>query len=305
MSWRIHAVDGYIEEMNNVRDIKGASMRNRTLLCLSVLLLTAADGFAQRQQQRGMPPLQINPEITQRLADALGRDWGEEGTPEWASMASQVLSGQDTMGFGKGWFQPAQTRHNWKWMRAQFDNSPRDGEVTRQELPDSMTDLQFARLDSDRSGTITSRDLLWVNNHMMEGYSPSNHLFQRLDADSNGRLTRLEMKKFFDEQADGFDYITPDDLKVGLSFPPAGATGPRRPQILPIPSRWQLLDLLLSGGLGNLEAGPDLGADAPDFELPILEKDKENNELKLSTDWIRLADSKGKRPVVLIFGSFT
>jgi hypothetical protein len=280
-------------------------MRNIALLSTALLLLSTTDCVAQRQQQQQGAPLQINPQLTQRLAEALGRDWGEAGTPEWASMASQVLSGQDTMGFGKGWYQPAQTRHNWKWLRAQFDNSPRDGEIKRQELPKSTTDLQFARLDTDRNGVITSRDLLWVNNHLMEGYSPSNHLFQRLDADSNGRLTRSEMKDFFDKQADGFEFITLDDLKVGLSFPPQAAQGPQRPPVLPVPNRWQLLDLLLSGGLGNLESGPELGADAPEFELPLLEKDKENHELKLSTDWVSLSDSKGKRPVVLIFGSFT
>ena len=72
-----------------------------------------------------------------------------------------------------------------------------------------------------------------------------------------------------------------------------------------IPQRWQLMDLLLAGGLGNMEPGPDLDDDAPNFRLPMLTKDKENHKLTLSTKRIQLADSKGKRPVVLIFGSFT
>ena len=44
------------------------------------------------------------------------------------------------------------------------------------------------------------------------------------------------------------------------------------------------------------ESAPKVGVDAPDFELPYLgETDKT----------VRLSDFRGKRPVALIFGSYT
>ena len=276
-------------------------------LSAAITILTATISLAQSRQQ--LPQQQnaaVGPVLTQRLSELLSRDW--DGNPEWARMASEILDGRDTMGVGKGWFKAPDSRYDWKWLRANFDKNPRDGEVERQELPKSTTDIQFGRLDRDQDGAITSRDLKWDKNHMMEGYTPSNDVFRRLDMDSNGRATKTEMDKFFKRYADGFDYLTPDDLKRGLRFkpaPPPNMEQIRRQTRMTIPQRWQLMDLLLAGGLGNMEPGPDLDDDAPNFRLPMLTKDKENHKLTLSTKRIQLADSKGKRPVVLIFGSFT
>ena len=53
--------------------------------------------------------------------------------------------------------------------------------------------------------------------------------------------------------------------------------------------------VFLRGDMGWLTSGPQVGDVAPDFTLPKHD----------GTARIKLSDSFGKRPVVLVFGSFT
>jgi peroxiredoxin len=53
--------------------------------------------------------------------------------------------------------------------------------------------------------------------------------------------------------------------------------------------------MLFSRQLGSLREGPEPGEMAPDFSLPAMD----------GTGKVTLSASRGKRPVVLIFGSFT
>lgn len=273
----------------------------RTAVLLALLVPAAA---AQGQRQ---PQITLSPELTQRLAELLARD--PKANDDWAKMAGQILAGQNTMGIGNGWYKAPAKAVDWAWLRATFDTKPRNNRITRRELPDYVTDKQFKVLDRDDNGTITSADLRWKNNHIMEGNSPSNFIFNRLDADMNGRVTRAEFDKFFEQNADGFDFLTPDDLMQGLKLPPMSAMAaqqqPPRNFTMPLPRRWQMLDMFLRGDLGNLEPGPEVGDDAPDFNLPLLFRNEIEHKLELSTERVVLSDAKGKRPVVLIFGSFT
>ena len=61
------------------------------------------------------------------------------------------------------------------------------------------------------------------------------------------------------------------------------------------PSRETLLKGLFSGEIGSFSEGPGLGQKAPAFSLETHDKARR----------ISLADYRGKKPVVLIFGSFT
>ena len=61
------------------------------------------------------------------------------------------------------------------------------------------------------------------------------------------------------------------------------------------PSPGKLLKMLLAGELGSLQAGPKLNDEAPGFRLATFD-----GKTKVS-----LADYRGKKPVVLVFGSFT
>ncbi len=53
--------------------------------------------------------------------------------------------------------------------------------------------------------------------------------------------------------------------------------------------------MFLRGDMGWLTSGPQVGDVAPDFTLPKHD----------GTAHVTLSDSFGKRPVVLVFGSFT
>ncbi len=63
--------------------------------------------------------------------------------------------------------------------------------------------------------------------------------------------------------------------------------------------------MLLTGELGSLEPGPDLNAEAPELDLPLVAHKDDGSGLELTERFIKLADARGERPVVLIFGSFT
>lgn len=269
---------------------------------LALFLIFTSPILAQRQGQQ----IGLSPELTQNLANMLERD--PKSNDDWAKMASQILGGRNTMGIGNGWYQAAAATHDWKWLRENFDKSPRNNKVTRRELPDFVTDTHFNVLDRDGNGSITSADLRWKKNHIMEPETPDNNIFNRFDTDSNGRVTRAEFEKFFDKHADGFEFLTPDDLKKGLQLRPmvpSSMQQTNRNFQMPLPRRWQMFDMFLRGDLGNLEPGPAVGEDAPDFNLPLMVRNEAEHKLELSNERIKLSDAKGKRPVVLIFGSFT
>src|SRR5205807_3446311 len=116
-------------------------------------------------------------------------------------------------------------------------------------------------------------------------------VFGQIDRDSNGRISREEWEAFFKKAAKDKDHLTPDDLREALFPPPppklaAGNDGP---------SPLVLLHGLLAGEIGSMHEGPALNAKAPDFTLSTEDGKKS----------VTLSDFRAKKPVVLIFGSFT
>jgi hypothetical protein len=96
-------------------------------------------------------------------------------------------------------------------------------------------------------------------------------LFDRLDRNKDGVL-----------RADDFDWSPPPRPRRP---PPPGA----------MPPRSTLLMGLLTGEIGSAWTGPKVGDLAPDFTLRTQDGQRQ----------ISLSEHRGKRPVVLIFGSFT
>jgi hypothetical protein len=194
------------------------------------------------------------------------------------------------MGPGEGWFHAGQSRYHWKWLAARYGVNG-DGVITRKEFT-GPAEL-FDRLDRNRDGVLTQEDFDWSERSpfvrqvgMTEGW------FRGIDRDSNGRISHGEWDAFFKKEAKGKDHLTPDDLREAL-FPPAPPPKPEAGGGGPSPG--MLLRGLFEGEIGSMHEGPSLNAEAPDFSL----KTEDGKQT------IALSQFRGKKPVVLIFGSFT
>jgi hypothetical protein len=209
------------------------------------------------------------------------------GEREGVQMLLSILSGE-MPDAGTGWFHPAQSLYDWKWLAGRWDSN-RDGVITRDEF-NGPKEL-FDRLDRNRDGKITPDDLDW------SGQSPywreanlANRLFRRADANANGRVTAEEWQALFKKTAGDKDVLTPEDLRLLLFPPPSPPPPPSE-----MPSRLTLLHGLLTGEIGSPREGPRVGQPAPDFILTTQD----------GKTTIRLSQFRGKKPVVMVFGSFT
>jgi Ca2+-binding EF-hand superfamily protein len=238
---------------------------------------------------------------THRLGELLDRAWILP-RPEWAKMAIAILR-DEAMDPAKGWWASGGKLHDWTWLRERFDRD-RGGRIERGELP--LDDAQWNVLDRDLDGVISAGDFDFSAGALRP--SPARALFERLDEDSNGRVTLEELKDLF-RRADslGLGFLTQDDLQSALAdreSPPRPARDQYREEE---PSPWRMLLMLFSGQLGSLAEGPRVGNIAPDFRLPALDR---NAGALLSASaslfpLVSLSASRGRKPVVLVFGSFT
>jgi hypothetical protein len=209
---------------------------------------------------------------------------------EFAEMLVAVLQGDPPVA-DFGWFHPGQSAYGWKWLADRYD-ADRDGAVSRKEFP-GPADL-FERLDRNHDGRLTPEDFDWSpRSPLAREEQLAERLFRRGDADTNGRVSEQEWQALFKQATRGKDYLTAEDLRA-LLFPPP-PPGDRRGPPPGMPSRLTLLLGLLNGEIGSAGEGPRLGAMAPGFRLKLHDGDKE----------VSLADFRGKKPVVLVFGSFT
>jgi hypothetical protein len=208
---------------------------------------------------------------------------------EFLQMWDAILAGSQ-MGPGDGWFKPGEARYTWPRLAARWDKNT-DGRVTAEEFggPPEL----FAALDRDGDGAITPADLDWSDDALyFRQLGVAQMLIRRGDRNGDRKLSRDEWEKLFEQLAKGKESIDAEAVRRAL-FPPApprsaksGATGP--------PKEVLLLGLLM-GELGSAAGGPKLDTLAPDFTL-------KSPDGKRS---VTLSDYRGKKPVVLIFGSFT
>jgi hypothetical protein len=263
-------------------DCKRASTRRLAALMLLSLFAPAVESA---------PPSKPGPRSRGVLDPLLYRDLAlgslyRLSRLEIVEMAS-ALPNLPRMGAGDGWFHPRQSRYDWKWLAARFDTN-RDGKITPKEFK-GPAEL-FARLDRDRDGVITAEDFDWSerSSYVRQMGMVSQWMY-RIDTSSNGRISKHEWDDFFQKAAKGKDHLTPEDLREALMQMPK-RTGP--------PARFNPLILLAglaTGELGSFIEGPGIGEKAPNFTLST-------HDGKQS---ISLSDHRGKKPVVLIFGSFT
>jgi Ca2+-binding EF-hand superfamily protein len=189
---------------------------------------------------------------------------------------------------GVGWYGPAARRYDWSWFADRYDTD-HDGRVTRKEFK-GETEF-FTRLDRDHDGVITADDFNWSEQSAWVKHdSQSLRFFRGIDGNGNGKIHEAEMLAYFRKLAGDKGYVTPDDLRNALTL--------ENVKRKPAPKRvsqevW--IESLFASDLGSPFEGPVLDEDAPDFTL------KSQDGKKRFT----LSQTRGKQPVVLIFGSFT
>lgn len=188
---------------------------------------------------------------------------------------------------GTGWFHDGQSRYGWQWLADRYDDDG-DGRIPADEFPADASHL-LARLDRDENGKIDKDDLDWSSTSpYMKQAAQTRRLFGPVDRDRNGHITQEEWRGFFDRTALDADSITPADLQAAL-FPPQPASSDDGPSPL------DLIKGFVTGELGSISQGPKIGQSAPDFELADPKRQRR----------LRLSRLYPKKPVVLIFGSFT
>jgi hypothetical protein len=202
-----------------------------------------------------------------------------------------VLKGTD-MGPNDGWFHPAQSRYGWDWLKVRDKNQ--DGSVSPEELggPSELC----SRLDRDHDGLIKADDLDWSpQSAYIRQQAAVRKQFAMMDTNTNGKISKAEWDAFFDKSVKHKRGLSLDDLGDALSPPPRPRESEAKSSSSAEPSRWTLLSGLFKGELGSRFEGPKLGDLAPDFTL------KTHN----GKEEITLSKFRRKKPVVLIFGSFT
>jgi hypothetical protein len=209
---------------------------------------------------------------------------------EAAQMLGAIVSGTPPSSGEMGWFHPGQGKYSLKWLLERMDKDG-DGAISKEEFtgPASL----FERLDRDHDGRLTAKDFDWSDqsplNRQMQIVNP---FFQRVNTNQNEKLTEAEWLAAFKKASKGKDSLSREELHA-LLFPP-----PPPPSKNPgggMPSPLTLIGGLFSGEIGSFHEGPSLGQLAPNFTLQTAERDTT----------IRLSQFRGKKPVVLVFGSFT
>ncbi len=206
---------------------------------------------------------------------------------EAVEMFTAILRG-DPIGPGAGWFHPARSRYDWKWLAGRMDAN-HDGAITPDEF--NGPGYLFDRLDRDHDGRLTAEDFDWSDaSPYWRQTATARLLLRRADADGDGAISAEEWQGLFRQAAKGKDKLTADDLRALLFPPQPRPSGPPSG----MPSRSTLLLGFFKSEIGSPFEGPAIGRPAPDFTL----RTPDGKDLSLHA-------YRGDRPLVLVFGSFT
>lgn len=158
-----------------------------------------------------------------------------------------------------------------------------DGYLDRSEIPERLKD-RLQNLDLDNDGKISRQELQKGAAKLGPPAAAPDALFRLLDADRDGKLSKEELQNAprllqkFDRNKDGM--IDLEELRLAF---PKGKGGRPGEVITPAAKGERLKDRL------------KVGDAAPDFTLPLVTGKGE----------VKLSSFQGKRPVVLIFASYT
>jgi Ca2+-binding EF-hand superfamily protein len=211
---------------------------------------------------------------------------------EVVEMLEAILSGSQLQGGNSAWFHPSQSTYDLQWLLGRCD-ADHDGAISRKEFPGSPA--LFDRLDRNHDGRLTRADFDWSDEAPLNReYRIVYSLFRRADRDRDGKISAKEWQDLFEQASKGKDGLSREDLHALLFPPPPPPPSPKEMASYR-PTTLTLLRGVLTGELGSPFEGPSVGAVAPDFTLYT------HDGAKI----VSLSQFRGKKPVVLVFGSFT
>lgn len=213
--------------------------------------------------------------------------------PEAARMFL-VLAAGGRMGGDSGWFGPSQSLYTWERLAQRHGIDPARG-IPRARFLGSPE--AFRVLDRDRNGLLTAADLDWsATSPLSLAGARAKALFRMID-DGDGRVTPEEWQALYRKLSGDKGYLALDDLLPILLERKTPTRGPGKKGNAKQAEkmRWAMIKGFMDGDVGSWCEGPSVGERAPNFTRPTVDGSAK----------INLADSFGKRPVVLIFGSFT
>lgn len=196
----------------------------------------------------------------------------------------------------------------WEFFEERYDGDS-DGAITLKEY--GRDEKTFKRLDTNGDGKLTSADFASGRRRGRGGRDPKRmraRLFERvIDTDENGEVSAGEWKAFLGALpkkgvVDARDFAAAGvPRRMARMVPPMfdvdGDGSATRAEVEKV---FGELDRNRDGKLaaGEISGGalPRVGDVAPDFDLPTLANVKKT---------VKLSSFAGKRPVALIFGSYT
>jgi hypothetical protein len=192
---------------------------------------------------------------------------------------------------GGGWYRPSQSRYGWEWL-CKRKGKDKDGTISLAEFTGPRE--WFEALDKNGDGQLTAEDFDWYGDSSLAKASAKvKPLFSQIDRDGNGQITAAEWKLWFESLSGSKGYIGQDDLlPLFMDKRVARSQGAKSPTFQ---DRLPVLCAYIAGDVGSFSEGPALNEKAPSFTLTTTD----------GMEKLDLSRHRGKKPLVLIFGSFT
>jgi hypothetical protein len=206
--------------------------------------------------------------------------------PEWVIRLIEIATGDPMKGGLSSPLSISKSRFDWPWLAQRCGVAP-DAAIDPKRFhgPRSL----FERLDRNGDGKLDASDFDWSQaSPFVQQQAVATALLNRTDTNGDGEVTEKEWQELFHRLAGSRGALTSEDMRRALFNGPGQMTVNR-------PSRLMRLFGFLSGELGSFREGPNPGAPAPEFDLRAQDGKRR----------IRLSEFCGRKPVVLVFGSFT
>ncbi len=270
-------------------------MNIRLPFTVFLLLGSALPAFAQSSVHDGPDPKIKVAELWENAKRESHEKLPSEKLSELARMLN-ALNADEKLGLGVGWYGPSERLRDWAWLVKRMDANG-DARIRSDEWRGPPRFFQV--LDRDRDGVLTRDDLDWsVNSLGGRQDSAALKLLRAMDLDGNGQVNEKEWLAFFKRSSGENSYLTANDFRqmiAGDLLEKATGKVPGQKAKGKKVSREVWLRCLFEGDLGSAQPGPSINDFAPDFTLPKHE----------GKETVTLSSFRDKKPVVLIFGSFT